>query len=99
MKHCKLAWNNIFNFSEEEWEKNYKRPFERTNNTTLQWFQPRINHIMLATNKYLHKIKLINNLHVHTVLKNLNLLNICCGTVSTHESICMVLNTGVKIMT
>ena len=42
-------------------EKNYKRPLEITNNTELQWFQSRVNHNILATNKYLHKIKLINN--------------------------------------
>ena len=57
----KIAWKKIFNFSEEEWKKIYKWPFEITNNTTLQWFQSRINHNILATNKYLHKIKLINN--------------------------------------
>ena len=56
----KIAWNKIFNFSEEEWKIIYKWTFEITNNTTLQWFQSRINHNILATNKYLHKIKLIN---------------------------------------
>ena len=31
------------------------------NDKTLQWFQLRINHHILATNKYLHKIKYIDN--------------------------------------
>ena len=68
-------------------EKNYKWPFETTNSTTLQWFQSRINHNILATNKYLHKIKLINNPTYSFCAKNLKLLNICCGAVSTHKKI------------
>ena len=70
-------------------EKNYKLPFEITNNTTLQWFQSCINHNKLVTNKYLHKIKLINNPTCSFYAKE----------SETVEQFCMILNTGVKVIT
>ena len=63
--------------------KKYKWPFEIANNTT-QWFQSRTNHNTLATNKYLHKIKFINNPTCSVYAKESETVNICCGTVSAH---------------
>ena len=52
----KIAWNKICNFSEEEWKKKYKWPFEITNNTTLQRFYTTVN----ASPLKLHSVSSIN---------------------------------------
>lgn len=57
----KLTWNKIYDFDESAWKNIYIWPFTITNNTTLQWFQTRINHNILATNHFLHKIKYIKS--------------------------------------
>ena len=41
--------------------KIFSDPFKITKDTTVQWFQSRINHKILATNTYLYKIKLIGD--------------------------------------
>ncbi|XP_063415179.1 uncharacterized protein LOC134697074 [Mytilus trossulus] len=56
-----LKWTEIFGFDQNHWEKIYKLPFVVTNNTKLQWLQYRFNHRILATNKFLHKIKIYDN--------------------------------------
>ena len=58
----KLTWNKTFNFSEIDWKNIYSWSFKITSNTSLQWFQTCINHNILPTNKFLHKIKIIDNL-------------------------------------
>ena len=57
----KKTWNKLYQFDEKSWRKIFIWPFLVTNDKTLQWFQLRINHHILATNKYLHKIKYIDN--------------------------------------
>ena len=54
-------WNNKYKINNNEWEQIYNWPFAITNNVSLQWFQYRINHNILATNSYLHKIKVLSN--------------------------------------
>ena len=56
-----LRWTEIFGFDQNHWKKIYKLPFVVTNNTKLQWLQYRFNHRILATNKFLHKIKIYDN--------------------------------------
>ena len=53
-------WDNIFDLDESEWTDIFKLPFIVTKNTKLQWLQYRINQYILATNKFLHKINVIN---------------------------------------
>lgn len=57
----KAKWNSIYNLSDEIWKKIYLWPHNITKNSTLKWFQFRINHNILATNKFLNKIKIVNN--------------------------------------
>ena len=54
----KVVWNQIFDLNDEEWEGIFSLPFKLTKNTKLQWFQFRINHKILATNSFLHKIRI-----------------------------------------
>ncbi len=42
-----------------------------TKNTTLKWFQYRINHRILATNEFLHKIKILNSPRMLSFAKNI----------------------------
>ena len=42
-------------------KKIFKLPFAITKNTKLQWLQYRINHKILATNKILNKIRIVQN--------------------------------------
>lgn len=57
----KIKWNVIYNFNDENWKKIYLWPHIITKNSTLKWFQYRINHKILATNQFLNMIKIINN--------------------------------------
>lgn len=57
----KISWGKKYNFDEEEWKKIFREPFIITKDYTIQWFQTRINHKILATNTFLYKIKLTNN--------------------------------------
>ena len=56
----KTSWNKNYRFDENEWKIIYTEPFKITKNSTVQWFQTRINHKILATNTFLCKINLTN---------------------------------------
>ena len=49
---------SFFNFDQSTWNSIYILPFRVTKDPKLQWLQYRINHYILTTNKYLHKIGL-----------------------------------------
>ena len=57
----RIAWDKRYTFNEMEWKHIFKEPYRLTRDTTMQWFQTRINHKILATNKFLCKINIINN--------------------------------------
>ena len=46
----KISWNKKYKFEDEEWGKIFSDPFKITKDSTVQWFQSRINHKILATN-------------------------------------------------
>ena len=50
-------WNNVYEIDETTWSLIYKTPFQIECNTSLQWFQFKINHRILPTRKYLFHIK------------------------------------------
>ena len=56
----KQTWNNTvintYNFQEKDWKKIYScmYPFKTTQYSQLRWFQIRINHNILVTNKLLN---------------------------------------------
>ena len=57
----RIAWDKRYTFNDMEWKHIFKEPYRLTRDTTMQWFQTRINHKILATNKFLCKINIINN--------------------------------------
>ena len=73
----KIGWNRSFDLSDAEWENIFSLPFKLTQNTKLQWFQFRINHKILATNLFLHKIKKIDT----------NICTFCIKEIETIEHI------------
>ena len=52
----KHKWNRIFFLQDLEWKQIYRLPFYCTQNSKLQWFQYRLNHHIVVTNKFLFKI-------------------------------------------
>lgn len=54
-------WNVILDVDEHDMKNVFKMPFIVTKNTKLQWLQYRINHRIIATNKFLHMIKKVDN--------------------------------------
>ena len=58
---AKQTWNKIYNFEEKEWQNIYKYPFKITQYSQLRWFQIRINHNILSTNKLLKHMKIIED--------------------------------------
>ena len=55
-------WEDIFpNLDQDEWKIIYCRPFLITHDTKLHWFQYRINHMILTTNKFAFKIGICAN--------------------------------------
>ena len=55
-------WELLLNLGYDlNWKKIYQNIFNFTNDTKLIWFQYRIIHRILATNKYLHAIKIKND--------------------------------------
>ena len=52
----KLKWNTIFGFSDQRWREIYRLPFISFCSIKMRWFQFRINHFILGTNKLLFKI-------------------------------------------
>ena len=54
----KTKWVELFNINNEYWKNIYQYPFQKHISTTLQWFQTRINHRILATRRFLHKINI-----------------------------------------
>ena len=61
----RIAWNKKYSVDNNEWKIIFNEPFKITKDTTMQWFQTRnqtrINHKILATNKFLYKIKVTND--------------------------------------
>ena len=57
----RIAWNKKYSVDNNEWKIIFNEPFKITKDTTMQWFQTRINHKILATNKFLCKIKVTND--------------------------------------
>ena len=51
----------LFDITIDEINQIYKLPFILTKNSKLQWFQYKINHLVLTTNAFLSKINLIQN--------------------------------------
>ena len=49
-------WIDTFNLANEDVPKILHIPFKTTKNTKLKWFQYRVNHRILCTNKFLNKI-------------------------------------------
>ena len=58
-------WENIYNIEDDTWNTIYCSPFKLNIGTKLQWFQTKINHRILPTRKFLHKIKYIQNPNCH----------------------------------
>ena len=55
-------WQNYLDLNLElSWKKFFYLPFKVTNDTTLRWFQYRINNRILGTNSFLHKIRISNS--------------------------------------
>ena len=54
-----VKWEQIYNVSEEIWRDIFMSPFKYKYSSVLQWFQTRVNHRILPTNKYLYIIKAI----------------------------------------
>ena len=46
---------------DRNWEKIFKLPFSLTKSTNCRWFQMRVNHRILATNTFLHKLGIRDN--------------------------------------
>ena len=57
----KQTWNNAYNFQEKDWKNIYMYPFKTTQYSQLRWFQIRINHNILVTNKLLKHMKIIED--------------------------------------
>ena len=57
----KIYWNKKYKFEDNEWKNIYREPFKITKDSTIQWFQTRINHKILATNTFLCNIKVTND--------------------------------------
>ena len=51
-------WNDIYCNESLNWKDIYFLPFKICRNTKLQWFQFRINHRILATNRLLHQMSI-----------------------------------------
>ena len=51
----------MFNFDDSDIKNVYKQPFVVTSNSQLLWFQYKINHLILTTNSFLTKIKILAN--------------------------------------
>ena len=82
-------WEAILFLENHYWKKIFQLPFLITKNTKLQWLQYRINHKILATNKFLTKIAKQNG-KTHIVLfvrLNWNQLNTYCGTVIMYNNL------------
>ena len=52
----KISWTKNYKFEEDEWGEISSGPFKITKDSTVQWFQSRINHTILAANTLLYKI-------------------------------------------
>ena len=57
----RVTWSKIYDFDDNAWNDIYLWPFKITKDITLQWFQTRIKHNILATNSFLHRIKYIKD--------------------------------------
>ena len=53
----KISWNKAYKFDDNERKKIYIEPFKITKDSTVQWFETRINHKILATTHSYVKLK------------------------------------------
>ena len=58
---CRDKWQQTYNIDDTTWREIFLSPFTSTKSTSLQWFQMRINHNILPTQKYLFNIKVAEN--------------------------------------
>ena len=58
---CKRIFMNKYNISEDHCGKLFMLPWKTTLDTRSKWFQYRINHFILPTKQWLHKIQKINS--------------------------------------
>ena len=58
---AKQTWTNAYNFLDKEWKQIYLYPFKTTKYSQLRWFQIRINHNILVTNKLLHHMNITDD--------------------------------------
>ena len=54
----KKIWNKKYNFDDNECNNLHIKPFIINKDSTVQWFQTKINHRILGTSTFLCKIKL-----------------------------------------
>ena len=54
-------WNDIFEFDKSTWKNIYTIPFKVTRQSSLQWFQYRINQHILTTNSYIYRAGIVNS--------------------------------------
>ena len=59
----KSKWKEKLNITDEKWKHIYQYPFQKHISKTLQWFQTRINHRIIATRKFLYTIKIKESSH------------------------------------
>ena len=52
----KSKWEQEYQVEDECWKEIYVAPFEKQYSSILRWFQVRVNHRILPTNKFLYKI-------------------------------------------
>ena len=51
----KISWTKTYKFEEDEFGKIFSDPFKITKDSTVQWFQCRINHKILQQTLYYKK--------------------------------------------
>ena len=78
----KISWTKRYKFEEDEWGKIFSYQFKNTKDSTVQWFQSRNNHTIIATKTLLYKIKLMEIQNVHFATKQRKLLNIFYGNAN-----------------
>ena len=71
---CLDTLKNIYNIDMQSYKDLFTLPWKTTIDSRLRWMQFRINHFILPTNKWLHKIRLVDspickrcNTHIETM--------------------------------
>ena len=89
----RIAWDKKYTFNNNEWKTTFNEPFRITKDTTMQWFQTRINHKILATNKFSYKMLQMTQ-NVSSALYQMKLLSISYGSAILSKDFYMKLLTG-----